>query len=81
MGTKGTQGNPYGHIKTIKIKIGEIHSKMEVSGRFEAVWPIVCHGIGDPGTPRDDSPDSNYRMGIYALIYTDACLLLFQRER
>ena len=45
MGTKGTQGNPYGHIKTIKIKIGEIHSKMEVSGRFEAVWPIVCRAI------------------------------------
>ena len=37
-GDQGTQGDPYGYIKTIKFKI---HYKMEVSGRFGAVWPIV----------------------------------------
>ena len=44
--TKGTQRDPYGCIETIKIKIGDIHSKMEVSGRFAAVWPIVRRGGG-----------------------------------
>jgi hypothetical protein len=50
LGTKGTQGDPYGYIKTIKIKIGDIHSKMGVSGRFGAFWPIVGRAGQDCAT-------------------------------